>query len=164
MLKLMKNLLFLLCILPTSLYASGPFGISWGQSLADFGVSINAYDYQYVITESVPKPYTSSTQYILIGNSDEGITGVKLKTHAFRAFSSDLTLAYDEARVYLEENGYEQVSVTESKLSSYQCIIQAICEGETWTGINAEGSRVLLKKTGVSHSNIFISMFFNVAS
>ena len=126
----MKHLLFLLSILPMSLYASGPFGISWGQSLTDFGLVINANNYQYVITDYVPEPYTQSTQYILIGNSDEGITGVKLKT----------------------------------KLSSYHCIIQAICVGKTWTGINADGTKVLLEKTGVSHSHIFISMFFSVSS
>lgn len=160
----MKHLLFILSILPMSLYASGPFGISWGRSLTDFGLVINANNYQYVITDYVPDPYTQSTQYILIGNSDEGITGVKLKTKSFKAFSSDLTLAYDEAIAYLEAAGYGQVAVTESKLSSYHCIIQAICVGKTWTGINAYGTKVLLEKTGVSHSHIFISMFFSVSS
>ncbi len=159
----MKKRLYLFCLLPTSVVASAPFGVRWGQNLTDFGNVVQASSYQYVITNHLPEPYSLDSQYTLIGDSEVGLKELKIRTKAYRAFSADLASVYDEANVYLKQNGYKQVSETECKLSSYQCTIHGVCEGQSWSGIGTDGTTVLLKKTGVSRSSIFVSISFSAS-
>lgn len=161
LLKLMKKILYLLYLIPNLAYASGPFGVNWGQNLDEFGAVVNAVDYHYVTASLSPPNFSLGAKYTLVGNTDGKINAIRVKTNSYPAFSSELEAAYSESMHYLETIGFSNESVSKGKLSSYQCVIHGICEGKAWSGKSADGSKVLLEKSGTNRSRIYVSISFS---
>ncbi len=138
--------------------ASAPFGIKWGESISTYSVGQRTSEYKQVKVTSLPQNHSKAAVYYLSEIPSKGIQEVTMRTAAFDINSSVRDELFNYFKDSLIKSGYRTIKHNKGTLSSYKCLIQSLCYGKSWSGIDNLDDMVYLKIISIDKKFGYISI------
>ena len=154
----MNYLVLFLFFFTAHISASAPFGIKWGESISTYSVGKRTPEYKQVKVTSLPQNHSKAAVYYLREIHSKGIQSVTMKTDMFDIHSSVRDELFNYFKVSLIKSGYRTLKHNEGTLSSYKCLIQSLCYGASWSGIDKLDDMVYLKIKSIDKQFGYISI------
>ncbi|GIU33501.1 MOSC domain-containing protein [Shewanella schlegeliana] len=156
----MKLFSLLLLIAPMAVSASTPFGITWGEDIAKYGEVTKRESYCEVKTDHLPKNNSIAKLYKLVQEPGKGLVKVVMRTHDYSAHGVSFKTDFHEIKDSLIDSGYHTLAFSPGELSSYQCVLQGLCNGKHWMAVDSTGVTVSLEQKMVGRDHAFINLEF----
>lgn len=156
----MKLFSLLLLIVPMTVSASTPFGVTWGEDIAKYGEVTKREGYCEVKTDHLPKNNSIAKSYKLFQESDKGLVKVVMMTHDYSAHGTSFKTDFHEIKSSLIDSGYHTLAFSPGELSSYQCVLQGQCNGKRWVAVDSKGVTVSLEQKMRGRDLAFINLEF----
>lgn len=155
---LMNYLVLFLFFFTAHISASAPFGLKWGDSISTYSVGKRTPEYKQVKVTSLPQNHSKAAVYYLREIPSKGIQNVTMRTDVFDIHSSVRDELFNDFKDSLIKSGYRTIEHNEGTLSSYKCLIQSLCNGESWSGIDKLDDIVYLKIKSIDKKFGYISI------
>ena len=154
----MNYLVLFLFFFTAHISASAPFGIKWGESISTYSVGKRTPEYKQVKVTSLPQNHSKAAVYYLREIPSKGIQNVTMRTDVFDTHSSVRDELFNYFKDSLIKSGYRTIKHNKGTLSSYKCLIQSLCYGESWSGIDKLDDMVYLKIKSIDKKFGYISI------